>query len=160
MSVPEQFTYIGPQLQFPVVWAIVAVFAATTGVLFAIGVKVGRSRYGDINGFTFSGWVMAVLTALVGAAFVVGHIPFESKYWAVYSTIGTVETVSNTFADGDGDVTVSAYVTSLDTLDSAVVIRDPRAIGLEGATVDLRCTIEWVDRAADRYNCSIAEVKP
>lgn len=94
MNIPEQFTYIGPQLQFPIVWAILGGLFAATITLMAIGAKVGKDNYGFNNGFTFSGWCLAFVTVLAGAAFTAGHIPFESKYWAVYSTTGTVETVS------------------------------------------------------------------
>ncbi|MCP6582257.1 hypothetical protein NL505_27885, partial [Klebsiella pneumoniae] len=88
-----QFTYIGPQLQFPIVWWILGLAAAITIALFIIGAIIGRDRYHEMNVFQFIAWIMAVLLGISGAGFAAGHIPFESKYWGVYSATGTVEAV-------------------------------------------------------------------
>lgn len=85
-------------------------------------------------------------------------VPFNTKYHRLYGVQGTVISVSNVLSESGGELTRTPVV-ALDSLDSPLVINDPRAVNLMGKAVKLTCEIEWVYRAADRYSCLIYEVR-
>lgn len=103
----------------------------------------------------------AVGAGIMGAFFLVlwavSLVPFDAKYHQLYRVTGEVTGVSNVLTEDGGDLTRTP-VLSIDTVDRDITMSDPRAVNLQGQTVDLTCSIEWVYQGADRYNCKIYRI--
>jgi len=142
---------LGVQLHFIIVPAIFlgfGIIAITHGIWFAVAdgeYPLGVSVFATL------------FAAIFGIVWVLIPIPYDSRYWNIYRVTGTVESVSNGFADGEGDVTYGSFVVTLEGDEHNYVVTDPRASQLSGP-VALTCTIGWVYLAADRWSCDIAEV--
>lgn len=113
--------------------------------------------------FPWSGWSIVAIVwwsvaGVILIAWTAALIPFQSQYHVLYHVEGTVESVTNAFESGSGDLT-SSPVVRLDTLDRAAVVSDPRIMDLVDQEVTLLCSIEWVPYGLDRLNCSIASIK-
>lgn len=81
-------------------------------------------------------------------------IPFQPIYHHWYSTSGTVESVTNTFESGSGELS-AGYVVELDSVERPLVFTDSRILSASGE-VEVTCSVEWVPAGADRLNCWIA----
>jgi hypothetical protein len=142
---------LGLQLQFIIVPALFLGFGV-------IAIIHGAWYAATEMEYPFGIAALATLaSALCGLIWIFLPIPYQSHYWNIYRVTGTVESVSNGFADGDGDVTYRSFVVTLEGDPHNYVITDPRASNLDGQ-VALTCGVEWVYLAADRWNCDIAEV--
>lgn len=111
-----------------------------------------------MGGWQVIGVCVSILAGLTALAWIIFLIPFQSKYHVLYTVDGTVESVTNAFTSGSGDIT-SRPVVRLNTLDRAVAVTDPRIMDLAGEQVTLLCSLEWVPYGMDRVNCSIADIK-
>lgn len=114
-------------------------------------------KWHDTGAAIFFMLVAAFAGALTTASIVMA-IPFQAKYLVFYHVDGTVQSVTNAFESGSGDIT-SSPVVRLDTLDRAAVVSDPRVMDLVDKQVTLLCSLEWVPYGMDRLNCSIADIK-
>lgn len=82
-------------------------------------------------------------------------VPHPSYSFAMYQTTGNVENITNTFEEGNGEIS-QEIVVSLDSFDRPVTVDDPRIMGKEGTEVTLNCTKGFHYKAIDTYSCSIA----
>lgn len=137
-------------------WVFWVAFALAI-VLLAFAVWRGAD-----DGFGFSagiGCLLAAVTAVVvGIAWLFAAFPYGWQYQQVYRVSGDVVSVSNGFGSDGGDLTYRAYVVKLDGHHVLYQLSDPRAVELDGKHVDLTCEVEYVYQAADRWNCTIAQV--
>lgn len=104
-----------------------------------------------------SWWISGAATIVGGAlalGFVASLIPFAPKYWVLTETRGAIESISNRFVDGSGDISNSTYTLTLEGDPVPRVVTDSRILGLQvGDVVSLTCSLEWVYGGADRSNC-------
>jgi hypothetical protein len=130
------------------------------GILFLVAViPIILSFVTDSDGWGGFGIGVGVFWLIGLIVLAVAAFPYNPAYWKLYSTSGTVESVSNGFAEGDGDMTWRSFVVTLEGDSTPYVLTDPRASQLDGKDVRLTCEKEFVYQAADRINCTIAEVK-
>lgn len=80
-------------------------------------------------------------------------VPYQPKYWQVYSVSGHVESVSNTFVQGGGDLSIGDFAVKLDSLANPVVVSNSRILTMKGDTVRMLCTEEWVPYGTVQINC-------
>lgn len=150
--VPENFIDLGwPPVTLIFFWSVVGL--AVIAVLFTVWHFVTGDPYSVLPevGAIF-GWILAAVGGLV---FILYSIPF-GHYMNHYSVEGTVESVTNTFVEGSGEITSSPVVVLEEGL--VLAVSDPRVLTLEGEDIRFTCSVEWVQNASDRYNCTIAEV--
>ncbi len=143
-------TSLGTQLQF-ITLAVVTIALTIPTVI--MGLLWWRSRD------AWSGWGVAVIitgifAVLSAAIWAIAAIPYDSKYWGLYSVTGTVASVSNGIADG-GDITYRTYIVQFDGDDRPYRFDDARIVTLEGQEIEALCTIGWVYMAADKWDCEI-----
>lgn len=143
----------------PHLWIVPAVALVVAAVGVPLIVFTKRDEYLDMmGGWQIVGSLVTGLGGLLAVAWLVMLIPFQSQYHVLYQVEGTVESVTNAFESGSGDLT-SSPVVRLDTLDRAAVVSDPRIMDLVDQEVTLLCSVEWVPYGLDRLDCSIASIK-
>lgn len=146
----ENFEALGYQLPLIILfWG--TVFCA---VLFVGGV-IGYSRGYEPFGLVLSSGIFGAIVLLILG---ITATPFDSKYHKVYRVSGEVTAVSNVISDSGGDLTRTPVLT-VEGIDRDITMEDPRAVNLEGKTVDFTCTIGWSYQAADKYSCKIYQVQ-
>lgn len=149
---PEGFVSIGTRLDLLIAgWLGVPLLIASVALLVLFGEDLFDYAFGLPLIFG------AVVGAVATTVWLICLVPFDTTYHRVYQVEATVESVSNTFESGSGDVTYAPVVT-LSGIDRPVVIDDPRITQLNGADLTLTCQIEWHYRAADTYSCAIAAI--
>lgn len=127
-------------------------------LLGLIGVWASNySAYSDGEGWGITAFGAAFVAAFVGIFWFFAAIPFDGKYYPLYSVSGTVETISNGFVDGSGDSTFLSYVVTLEGDERPYLIDDPRITTLDGQEIELLCTIGWVYQGADKWTCDIRD---
>lgn len=139
-------------------WALIALISITFiigGIIFHL-----RDRqYSD--GLLYAGFA-AVTLAVFSLGMALVFIPWNSSYWQLWQTKGTITSISNVVTEASGDLTRQPVVT-LDTVDRPVIVDDPRIVDYKGQKVTLNCVKQWHFRAADTYTCkinSIPEARP
>lgn len=100
-------------------------------------------------------WAVAALCLIITAIVL---IPYDAKYYMFYRASGTVESVTNSFEDGSGELSYTP-VARLSGYDENFVLTDSRIMALQGRDVDLTCTYSWRPFALDVVVCSVAGVR-
>lgn len=146
----ENFTAIGYQLPFIILFWLAMLFVALV-VAGSIGLMLGKEPYGFLIASGVCGGTVLLILAIVA-------IPFDGKYHQIYRVSGEVTSVSNVISDSGGDLTRIPVLT-VEGIDRDITMSDPRAVNLQGKTVDFTCTVDWSYQAADRYICKIYQVR-
>ena len=147
----ENFIDIGTQLHILIFgWGAVGLLTVAALLVVACirwdseGCAIGAIAASTVGAFSLVFWAVSL-------------VPFDAKYHQLYRVTGEVTGVSNVLTEDGGDLTRTP-VLSLDTVDRDITMSDPRAVNLQGQTVDLTCSVEWVYQGADRYNCEIYRI--
>jgi hypothetical protein len=146
------------QLQFIIVPAVTLLFILVTLALIIIGRIREGSWFSDSWGI--HGWgVGAVFTGVVATIMtlvsVVLFIPFNAKYLTFNEVVGKVDTATNRFVSGTGDLS-GDYILRISGQPGVYNVQDDRIQGVKvGDRVDLTCTVEWVYAGQDQNNCFI-----
>lgn len=148
----ENFTELGLKLGFIVPLVFIGVLVLLALLSWALHRK---DPYGD---WDMSVMICALLAGLVGVILACTSIPFDSKYLHLYRVSGEVTSVSNVLSESGGDLTRTP-VLSVEGINRDITVDDPRAVNLEGKTVDFTCYVNWNYQAADSYDCKIYEIK-
>lgn len=146
----ENFTAIGYQLPIIILSVVLTFFG-----LLTIAGGIGFIRGYEPFGFTISTGALAGITLLI---FVITLVPFDTKYHQVYRVSGEVTSVSNVISDSGGELTRTPVIT-VEGVDRDITMNDPRAVNLQGKTVEFTCTVGWNYQAADSYSCKIYQVR-
>lgn len=107
----------------------------------------------DLPSFWIRG-VAVALAAIMALVFIISLLPYSPRYWVLTQKTGTIETLSNRFVEGNGDLSGQTYTLTLKGDPTPHVVTDSRVLGLStGDFVDLTCSLEWVYGGADTSNC-------
>ena len=143
-----------PIAYFPHLW-IVALIAV---ILLAIGIFLIWLDQDSYDGLAkMFGWFAVVIGAIVAVVSIFLFMPYDIKYHQFYRVSGTIETVSNKFIDGSGELT-GRTVIYLEGDDTPYVTSSSRLTSLQGADVDLTCTIAWEPYGLDTIYCGLASI--
>lgn len=152
----DGFGVIGLRLDLIIMPVIAAVLIVVGVPLMVLGATKLRDRYLDMWGsWGFAGAIVSGLGAALLLVTVVLMVPFKSAYHHWYGATGTVESVTNIFEGGSGEVS-PGYVVELDSVDKPLLFNDPRILRAQGEEIDVTCSVEWVPAGVDRLNCWIA----
>jgi hypothetical protein len=140
--------YIATQAQFIILPIVLLAFVAFTVLAFILVNKF------DSEGWFWSGILGAIFSVIMIIATAITFSPYDAKYFGVYATSGTIETVTASI-DASGQYTYIDYVVTLEDDPTLYVLSDPRVVGTEGQDVDLTCSIAYVPYSADYITCNI-----
>lgn len=153
----ESFEVIGLRLDIVIILGITGGLIALALTLWGVGALVNwKSKYSDGGGWFVSAGGVGVFSIIGIIISVCSFIPFQSAYHHWYSTAGTVESVTNIFEGGSGEIS-PGYVVELDTVDKPMVFTDPRILRELDEEVNVTCSLEWVPAGVDRLNCWLAK---
>lgn len=152
---------LGLQLHIVILWAVAISVLPVGFITWAVAFVTIRRAKNHWYNTVDSGWfIVSVLTWVIGGITLIcavcALIPFNAKYWNLYETSGTVQSVSNRFVDASGDLT-RGYLIELDN-GQQMVLSDSRVLNLEGKKASFTCSYEWVYQSQDRLNCTIRSV--
>lgn len=153
--IPAGFEAVGLQIGAVVVLVILGISLGLTVFGIVMALRSGRD-------FIDTGWTLmygigGLFAVIMLVVLIVGAIPFEPYRWQSYRVEATVVDISNVLTEGDGDLTRVPVVTlDADGEQFVATVDDPRIVTREGDDITLRCEIQWVYQAADRYSCVIA----
>lgn len=143
----------------PGIVGVVVFFVAFLIAAVVLWRKWSKSRQDSDDEFAYGigGIISSVGTVVTAFALILSLVPFNAKYYDLYSVSGTISEVSNTFESGSGNSTTATFVVTFDGDNRPYVLTDPRIVSLDGSEVELLCTSSWVYQAADKWNCEIRD---
>ena len=124
-------------------------------LIMVIGIVIGLLTQWESFFFALFTALGGVSAFIIGGGWAFAAFPSDSKCWGVYSVSGIVESVSNGFIDGDGEVTYANYVVKFEGDDRPYRFDDPRITSLEGQEIEAACTVSYTHLAADKWSCDI-----
>lgn len=151
------------QLQFIIVPLVALVLVAAAVFAFVMAHRamskpspwVYHNRSWMDSGWSLAAIFGAVFAGVMVVVVLVMFIPFNAKYLTFNHVEGTIQSVSNRFVDGTGDLS-SDFALRLDGEPGVYSVQDSRIQGVKtGDHVDLTCTVEWVYAGEDKNNCFI-----
>lgn len=151
----EGFEVIGLRLDLAVMmWLTIGGFALAA-LLFGLGILVdAKARYADGEFAYVVAAIVAFFSVVIAIIWLILLIPYKPVYHHWYSASGTVESVTNIFEGGSGEIS-PGYVVELDSVDRPLMFNDPRILKADGE-INVACSVEWVPAGVDRLNCWIA----
>lgn len=153
----EGFEVLGLRLDLVILMWITIGGLVLVLVLFGLGILIdAKSAYSDGDAAFAVALFIGVVTAIVGIVWVCMFIPFKSVYHHWYGSTGTVDSVTNIFEGGSGEIS-PGYVVELDSVEEPLLFTDPRILRSQGEEVNVTCSVEWVPAGVDRLNCWIAK---
>lgn len=129
---------------------VLGILAALTVLSFLIRVFFDTSGFAAV--FLFS------LTIMTAIAVVITAVPFDSKYWYITHTNGTISDIENKMGlTSKGSATFSGqFVITLEGDNEVVIISDPRIQNYEvGDKLELNCSYGWSYSGLDTKNCEL-----
>lgn len=152
-------TELGPQLWLYILPSILFILTALV-IIGVVVYKRAKKEYGKYSDEGEWGMITAIMTGVLAVflfvPLLVSAIPFQAKYYPLYSVSGTVASVSNVFTETSGEFT-SEPVVLFEGSDIPFVVDDSRITALEGREVELLCMLGWQYQAADYWTCSIRD---
>lgn len=148
-------TVLATQPQF---WIIPIVIAALLALatLWAFGFE---RWFGDgYGGWSATGVGLAAIAVILGIVYALLLMPYDSKYHVFYRLSGPLTVETNTFTAGDGEISRSS-VGYVDGYPDPIVLNSSRLMALDGADVDLTCTIAWEPYGLDTTYCELAAIR-
>lgn len=130
--------------------SILGILAALTIISFIAYIFFDTDGFGAL--FFFG------LTILAAIALAVTAVPFDSKYWYVTPTNGTISNIeSKMVLASEGSTELAGkFVITLEDDGEAVIISDPRIQNYEvGDKLELNCSYGWSYSGLDTKNCSL-----
>lgn len=152
----DGFEVVGLRLDLVVLmWATIGLFTFAA-LLVGVGMLIDtKSRHSAGEAFYYISAFFGVVASLVGLIWVAMLIPFQPLYHHWYGTAGAVESVTNIFEGGSGEIS-PGYVVELNSVDAPLLFDDPRILRMAGEEISVTCSVEWVPSDVDRLNCWIA----
>ena len=142
---------------------IMLVFGFITLTLMVIAIIMARritkrSLYADNDGWVATAFATGFATLFLIPVSVALTFPFfTDTYWYHYKVSGHVESVSNSFADGSGDISDSPIL-RLEGSNTLFIAEDYRLVALDDRDISMRCTRQWAYLSADTYTCRLISV--
>lgn len=154
---------IQPQFIILPIATLLLIAAGLTFVMLFYRLRTDTGRWKLIHehdwthqGFAFAGWLLAGFGGILLIITAILFMPYNGKYLVYNHVQGSVESVSNHFQTGSGDITTSDFVLRLNDHEGVYNVQDDRIAGVKAGThVDLTCTVQWVYQGQDQNNCFV-----